>query len=68
MLPFYSLDQLKDPEVVKMWDTQYETINTGDNKRSEFPLFHEHHGGGGEAVHWASNSTHECANTLETNG
>ena len=42
MLPFYSLDQLKDPEVVKMCDTQCETTNTGDNERSDLPLFHEH--------------------------
>jgi hypothetical protein len=48
VLPFYSLDQLKDPEVMKMCDTQCETINAGDNKRSDLPLFREHQGGGGE--------------------
>jgi hypothetical protein len=36
MLPFYSLDRLKDPEAVKMCDTQCETINTRDEKRSDF--------------------------------
>jgi hypothetical protein len=44
MLPFYSLDQLKDPEGVKMCGT----INTGDNERSDLPLFREHQGGGAE--------------------
>lgn len=41
MLPFYSLNQLKGPEVVKMYDTYCETINTGSNERSDPPLFHE---------------------------
>jgi hypothetical protein len=50
MLPFYSLDQLKDPEVMKMCDTQCNTINTGNNERSDPPLFHEHHGGGESAA------------------
>jgi hypothetical protein len=50
MLPFYSLDRLKDPEVMKMCDAQCETINTRDNKRSDLPLFREHQGAGGEGV------------------
>jgi hypothetical protein len=50
MHPFYSLDQLKDPEVMKMCDTQCETTNTRDNKRSDLPLFREHQGGGGEGA------------------
>jgi hypothetical protein len=50
MLPFYSLDQLKDPEVMKMCDTQCETINTRDNKRSDLPLFREHQGVAGDGA------------------
>jgi hypothetical protein len=31
ILPFYSLEQLKCPEVVQMNDSECETINTGDD-------------------------------------
>jgi len=48
MVPFYSLDQVKGPEVVKMCDAQCETINTRDNERSDLPLFHEQQGCGGK--------------------
>ena len=33
-LPFYSLDQLKTPEVVKMFDTQCDTIKSCNDERS----------------------------------
>ena len=69
MLPFYSLDQLKDPEVVKMCDTQCETINTGDNERSDLPLFHEHQAGGGEgsAVDGAKAEIHDLVGNAVVN-
>jgi hypothetical protein len=36
--PFYSLDQLEDAEVIKMYDTQRET---GNDAQSDPPLFLE---------------------------
>ena len=50
MLPFYSLDQLKGPEVMKMYNPQRETINSGNDERGDLPLFHEGEGGGGEGA------------------
>lgn len=50
ILHFYSLDGTKGPEVMEMYDTQYETINTGNDERSDLPLFHERQGGGGEGT------------------
>ena len=69
MHPFYSLDQLKDPEVVKMWDTQCKTFNTGDNERSDLPLFHEYQGGGGEgsAVDVAKSEIHDLVGNAALN-
>jgi hypothetical protein len=60
---FYSLDQLKGPEVMKMNNTQRKTINAGDYKRSDLPLFHERQGGGGEgaAVDGAGVGVHDLA-------
>jgi hypothetical protein len=43
--PFYSLDQLEDPEVIKMYDKQRET---GNDAQRDPPLFHE--GAGGEVA------------------
>ena len=48
ILPFYSLDLFKDPEVVNMYDTQ--CINTGNNDRSDSPHFDERHGGSESAA------------------
>ena len=41
ILPFYSLDQLTCPEVVDMNNTQCETVNMGNDERSNLPLFFE---------------------------
>ncbi len=49
-LPFYSLDKFEGPEVMKMYDTQREPVNIGNDERSDFPLFHERQGGGGEGA------------------
>ena len=71
MLPFYSLDQLKGPEVMKMYNPKCETINTGNDERSDLPLFHERQGGGGEgaAVDGARVGVHDLAGSaLESVG
>jgi hypothetical protein len=69
MLPFYSLDQLKDPEVVKMCDTHCNTINAGDDKRNDLPLFHEYQGGAGEgaAVDGAKVGVHDLTGSVLEN-
>jgi hypothetical protein len=43
---FYYLDQFDGQEAVEMCDTQCETINTGNDERSDLPLFHESRGSG----------------------
>jgi hypothetical protein len=48
--PFYSLDHLEGPEVMKMFDTQRDTLNTANDKRSDPPFFHERQGVGGEGA------------------
>jgi hypothetical protein len=52
-----------------MCDTQCETTNTRDNKRSDFPLFHEHQGGGGEgaAVDGAKEEIHDLVGNAVVN-
>jgi hypothetical protein len=69
LLPFYSLDQLKAPEVVKICDAQCETINIGDNERSDLPLLHEYQGGGGEgsAVDGAKAEIHDLVGNAVVN-
>jgi hypothetical protein len=71
MLPFYSLDQLEGPEVMKMFDTQSDSINTRNDQRSDLPFFHERQGVGGEgaAVDGAGVADHDLAGSaLESIG